>query len=246
MNIEVGHFSRRVLLRAGAALGLYGLGTAGGCASARESQASLPGPVGPLPVPPPSPVRPPVVPSPTIAVDVAIMPRSAWTSTPGPARNTNKPMNGVRRITIHHEGAIWNATDQATVARHLESIRLDHLRRKSKRTGEYWADIGYHYVIDPAGRVWEARSTNWQGAHVDEQNEHNLGIMLMGNFDSQQVSPAALASVQRMVRAQMVRYRVAVSMVYTHQELDSTRCPGTSLQRQMVLMRGSGGALRVA
>jgi len=154
-------------------------------------------------------------------------------------------MNGVKRITVHHEGALWNATDQPTVARHLESIRQDHLRRRSKRTGEYWADIGYHFVIDPAGRIWEARSVNWQGAHVDDQNEHNLGIMLMGNFDLQQVSSAGLASLQRMVRAQMVRYRVPVSLVFTHQELDATRCPGTNLQRQMVVMRGSGGALRV-
>jgi hypothetical protein len=35
------------------------------------------------------------------------------------------------------------------------------------------ADIGYHYTIDPTGRIWEGRPVQYQGAHVKMNNEHN-------------------------------------------------------------------------
>ena len=31
---------------------------------------------------------------------------------------------------------------------------------------EYKHDVGYHYAVDRAGRVWECRPLTWQGAHV--------------------------------------------------------------------------------
>jgi N-acetyl-anhydromuramyl-L-alanine amidase AmpD len=143
-------------------------------------------------------------------------------------------MQGVQRITVHHEG--WTPvyfTDKASTAKRLEQIRRSHVERG-------WADIGYHYVIDRAGRVWEGRNISYQGAHVRDQNEHNLGIMVLGNFDLQRPSDAQLTALAQTLRTLTRYYNIPISRVYTHQELNSTTCPGRNLQPRMVAIRRAG------
>ncbi len=134
-------------------------------------------------------------------------------------------MNGIASITVHHEG--WDRvffTDRAQTARRLESIRSSHLKRL--RAG----DIGYHFIIDRAGRLWEGRDLRYQGAHVKNHNPHNIGIMVLGNFDEQRPSQKQYDKLRVTVGGLMKLYRVAGRRVYTHQELMPTACPGTFLQ----------------
>lgn len=172
-----------------------------------------------------------------------VIPRSQWTYAGISSRIPINPMNGVNRITVHHDGmppVSLQSTSQ--VSTRLESIRRAHLNRYP----EPFADIGYHYIIDPQGHVWEGRSTRYQGAHVKENNEHNLGIMVLGNFNEQHPTPQALASVDRFVAHEMSRYNVPLARIYTHQELRQTECPGRNLQAYMRQTRSRGGALAMA
>lgn len=246
-------WTRRNLLRAGSGLaGLAVLQALSGCRSKQLNE--LPAPVRPEP----EPVRPstvtqpaPVTPTPQlvppprgpVAGMPQVLPRSTWTSRGVVAANGINPMNGVRRITIHHDGMdpFVSINPQDSIAR-LNSIRSAHLNRRPKP----FADIGYHYVIDPAGRVWEARDIRYQGAHVQDNNENNLGIMVMGNFDQQRPTPAALSSLDRFVAAQMRTHRVPVNRVFTHREINPTACPGSNLQAYMVATRSNRGNLRLA
>jgi hypothetical protein len=237
--------SRRAFNAAGLTTGLLWLA---GCQS-RPKAEDIPGPARPAgsPAPTTGPLTRGPVPTPAPAPgSVPVLPRAMWTSA-GVARMQHiNPMNGVNRITVHHDGMTpFTSTSQADAARRIEQIRQAHLQRRAK-TGEYWADIGYHYVIDPGGRVWEARSIQYQGAHVQDQNEHNLGVMCLGNYDQQSPAPATLASLDRFIADQMRRYRVPIGRVYTHQEINPTACPGRSLQRYLVSTRAPGGAMRVA
>jgi len=167
---------------------------------------------------------------------ITIQPRSAWTRA-GPRRWLADPMHGVSRITVHHDGMPpVPLRGRADVTRRIESIRRSHVAKG-------WADIGYHYVIDPFGRVWQARPVSLQGAHVKYHNPHNLGIMVLGNFEVQRPTPAALASVDAFVTDRMRAYGIPLARVYTHRELRPTACPGRNLQRHMVLARGRGGSL---
>jgi hypothetical protein len=150
-------------------------------------------------------------------------------------------MNGISRITVHHDAiASFDVNSMAEAAHRLETIRTSHV------VGRGWADIGYHYVIDPSGRVWEGRSLRYQGAHVEDNNEHNLGIVLMGNFDQHAPTPQALASLDRFLAEQMSRYNVSLRRVYTHREIKPTACPGRNLQRYMNATRARGGSLALA
>lgn len=155
-----------------------------------------------------------------------VMPRSAWART-GPTLSLANPMGRINRITIHHDAMDAGGVRSVSEAGHrLLSIQRVHL--------DYgWADIGYHYAIDPLGNVWAGRPVHLQGAHVKDWNEHNLGIMLMGNFMHERPTAAALASLARLVSSESARYRVPASMIRTHRELSATACPGDNLQREV-------------
>ncbi|MBL8885796.1 MAG: N-acetylmuramoyl-L-alanine amidase [Phycisphaerales bacterium] len=165
-----------------------------------------------------------------------VMPRSAWTNA-GVIRSLANPMNGVNRITVHHDAIRSdNVRTQRDAVARLNQVRASHLR-------EGWADIGYHYVIDPQGRIWEARPLGYQGAHVKDKNEHNIGVMCMGNFEMQRPTPQQTAALDAFVATLMQRHKIPNSRVYTHQELGQTACPGRNLQNYMLASRGRGGRL---
>ncbi|MBC7835332.1 MAG: N-acetylmuramoyl-L-alanine amidase [Phycisphaerales bacterium] len=225
--------SRRALVGSGLVAGLFLLT---GCS--RTAKTVLPGPKwpddhGPVIIKPT-----PQAPNPVAGPVMNVVPRSQWTRSGVGRPGEINPMNGVSRITIHHDAVhSGDIRSSADAARRLESFRRDHVN--SRR----WADIGYHYIIDPSGRIWEGRNVRFQGAHVKDNNENNVGVMLMGNFNQQSPSPQQIASLDRFVGQQMTRYRVPMSRVYTHQELGQSACPGSSLQRYMSKTRRSGGSL---
>ncbi len=153
----------------------------------------------------------------------------------GAVRDRINPMGSIKRITLHHEG--WTPvhfTDVGHTVERLQKIQKFHIKERR------WGDIGYHFIIDRAGRVWEGRSLAYQGAHVADYNEHNVGLMLLGNFDQQQPSRVQLASAQMTIINLMTRFRVSAHQVYTHQELKATHCPGKNLHPRLVAMRQSG------
>jgi hypothetical protein len=247
------HLDRRTLVRLGlwsgvaaAVSSLTGCagGGGGGALAPRFDEglgATAAKPATPTLRVPAAPAPAPVTPEPLGPV-AGVIPRSAWTNA-GVITSRCNPMNGVKRITIHHS-AIDNTELRSAddVKRRLASIRNDHVNRRP----EPFADIGYHYIIDPQGRVWEGRSTRWQGAHVADRNENNLGIMLLGDFTRQRPASSQLNSLDSFVAQQMRRYNVPVSRVATHREIGKSTCPGVNLQRYMDQTRGQGGRLRNA
>ena len=162
-----------------------------------------------------------------------VLPRSQWTRR-GPIKSRINPMGGISRITLHHEGSDPVHFDNYAETRdHFKLVQKSHV-------GRNFADIGYHFMIDRAGRIWEGRSLVYQGAHVSQNNEHNIGVMVLGNFDLQRPTNAQLQVMRAMVSELRRHYHVPIKRIYTHQELMPTRCPGTSLQPVVSSMRKGG------
>ena len=169
----------------------------------------------------------------TTSVPKGVVARARWAKGNAKPARMNR-MRPVTRITVHHDGmSAYTQTDFRSAANRLESIRSAHLRRSPEPFG----DIGYHFAIDPGGRVWQARALVWQGAHVRRQNSGNLGIVLLGNYDKQRVNTKQQAALVAFIAARMKQYRVPGSRVVTHQELSPTACPGRHLQAFMVTAR---------
>lgn len=162
--------------------------------------------------------------------------RSAW-SRGEPNTREMDPMLPPKFITIHHDGInpFWGTSEMESKAR-LELVRNGH-------RGRGWADIGYHYVVDRAGRVWQARDvTKWQGAHVKNRNENNIGVMCLGNFCDQSPSAAQVDALNRTVAQLRGYYRISPGAVYTHREWQGahTVCPGDYLQAKVLVLRRAG------
>ena len=215
-----------------------------GCETNNQSLADLPDPLPPTPrksslvdhgYAPPAPAKP-LPPAVTTAQTNTydIIPRSAW-ARGGPNMQTIDPMNGVRLITFHHAGdpKPFTSTDYAETAQHLEYVREYHRSRN-------FQDIGYHFAIDRAGRVWQLRSLAYQGQHVRNNNEHNIGIVVLGNFDMQSLTQAQKDRIRTFGALVRKQYNLAASRLYTHQEVVSTECPGDAMQAYMVQVRKQG------
>lgn len=234
--------SRRQLLKSGMAAG-FAL-VAGGCGAAAHSgrRPGVPWPhVARRPDPTPGGTTPrasadsgyPSTATGTTAEGV--IPRSAWTRSQ-PIRSRVNPMGGVRSITLHHEGMPdmpVHFTDRRSTIDRLELVRRSHMNRG-------WGDIGYHYIIDRAGNVWQARPLDYQGAHVRDHNEHNIGVMLLGNFEIQHPSDAQVRSMRQFVRQLSGEHNVPSRRIHTHQELGPTSCPGRHLQPKIASLRNRG------
>ena len=201
-----------------------------GCATQGTRTARLPDPIWHEPVKPATPTAcPPIIKRNEFKF---VMDRELWCRGECVPAKMN-PMLPPRYITVHHDGmSPFLSTDQSSSSARIEMIRNGH-RAKD------WGDIGYHYVVDRGGRVWEGREMKWQGAHVKNENEGNIGVCCLGNFDEQSPSDAQLQACQQIVSCLMGKYGIPVSRVKTHQEWPSahTACPGRSLQREMVVMR---------
>jgi len=164
------------------------------------------------------------------------IPRADWAGG-NPVPRLMDRMQPINKVTLHHDGmTAFTSTSRSAGAYRVESIRKAH-------RGRGWGDVGYHYLIDPAGRVWEGRPLSWQGAHVRAQNEGNLGICVMGNYEKQSPNSAQLSSIERTVAQLMRQHRIRLSQIRTHREMAPTACPGRTLQSRFDSMRSSRGPL---
>ncbi len=154
-------------------------------------------------------------------------------------------MEWVALLTFHHDGDPGGFTESgyAETARYLERIRAYHAK-----TG--FQDIGYHYAIDRAGRVWELRSVAFRGEHVREGydqnhvlhkwNDHNIGVVVLGNFMLQDPTDAQKERIRSWGAQLRKQYRLSIAQVKVHQELVTTECPGIRLRPYMDMIRQKG------
>jgi hypothetical protein len=167
---------------------------------------------------------------------VTIIPRHRWNAA-RPIGGRLDPMGSIHRLTIHHSAILSVNPTTVEVAKRIRSFQNTHMDENR------WGDIGYHFLIDPGGRIWEGRALRYQGAHAGGvNNEHNVGICLLGNFvrgrGGQSPSATQVAAMENLVGWLGARYSIPLSGVLTHQELKpSTRCPGPRLQWVVDRMR---------
>ncbi len=161
-----------------------------------------------------------------------ILPRSAWTDVT-PDWSAMAPLGRCAIITVHHSGFPegFTSTVLADAAANLRAIMEFHTSAPPKGRG--WADIGYHFAIDPAGRVWVLRSIGFQGAHVKNHNAGNVGIVCLGNFDAHAVPETQFAALREVLFALNQPHRGL--RIVGHCEIADgvTSCPGKNLWNRL-------------
>jgi len=165
-----------------------------------------------------------------ITDEMDIVRRQEWTRVL-PKAWLLKPSAGFDRITVHHIGKSQNHdTAKNSVVHDLDGVITEHMDRN-------YGDIGYHFVVDYAGRLWEARSLAYEGAHVSGQNEKNIGIVCMGNFDLQQPSEDQMTTVEQIVTVLEEHYSIKSNRLFGHRDLGQTACPGDKLYPKVIKLR---------
>jgi len=168
-----------------------------------------------------------------------VLTRADWGA--APTRSNHDPMTRIYRLTVHHSAQYCDLTSRASVAEHIHQIQEHHMR-SSAAGGNGWADIGYHFVVDRTGRVWEGRPLRYQGAHAgnSDLNRGNVGIVLLGDFNSQRVTREQENALRALIAFLREKYGIGPDRIYTHQELKGTECPGRDLQGLVDRIRREG------
>lgn len=175
---------------------------------------------------------------PDIPAPFEIRSRTGWGADP-PRRDSIERMGRIYRITVHHSA---NLARSPSLQEAIRAIKLDQRFHMQNRG---WADIGYHYLIDPAGRIWEGRKLRWQGAHAGNGplNRGNVGVCLLGNFiggrAGQAPSTNQVQSLKALLQHLCRKHRIHEDNIFTHRELQGavTACPGLHLQRVVDRLR---------
>lgn len=169
----------------------------------------------------------------TEAVTADVRPRSDWNPT-APIRGRLDPMGTAYRITVHHSAIFLRDGSAQAAASQLRRIQREHMQRPD----EPYGDIGYHYLIDPAGRIWQGRELRYQGAHArDDNNRGNIGICILGNFvrgrDGQRPTAEELAALRTLIQSLSQRYGIGGDQIHCHSDFVKTACPGPYLKAEV-------------
>lgn len=175
-----------------------------------------------------------------------IISRSQWGS-PEPNGSTWRPEYAkLTRVIVHHTATTESSNSYADV----RAIWYYHARTLG------WGDIGYHYVIDSKGRIFQGRYYNQTyakknrveviGGHAYNNNVGTVGISAIGNYQNQGLSSATRESIAKMTGFKLAPYGIKPSgqrpgggaAVVGHNAVYSTSCPGKNILAQLGTIRG--------
>ena len=183
-----------------------------------------------------------------------IVPRSAWGADQGCQPRT-APANGSVQAAFVHHTVTANAYSPAQAPAAVLAICRYH------RNSNGWSDIGYNFVVDRFGTIYEGRAGGVDRAVVGAQaqgwNGQSTGIANLGTFSSQGQSASALSSIVRLIRWKLPLHGVPTTgtvrltsaggstarlprgavgtfnRVSGHRDGNSTSCPGNGIYAQL-------------
>lgn len=151
--------------------------------------------------------------------------RRHWRAAPAITRNMTPASGRWSWITVHHSVSASSSNSLSASLDTVRGIQREHMNRSQP-----YGDIGYHFLIDRAGRIIEGRKLRWQGAHAGGANNRgNVGICLIGNFEVEEPTRAAISALERLVFELQSELGIPRRNVKPHLDWKETKCPGKNL-----------------
>jgi hypothetical protein len=153
---------------------------------------------------------------------------------------------------VHHT-VTANTYSRAEVPGILQGIYKYHV------SGRGWSDIGYNFLIDRFGRIWEGRYGGiWRpvvGAHTLNYNDYAFGASAIGNFDVTRPSAAMVNAYSALFGWKLSLHGVGANTTKTingakfyaingHRDAASTACPGRFLYARLADIRRGAAAVQ--
>ena len=111
-------------------------------------------------------------------------------------REGSPSYNATVKVGFVHHTDTANGYSMAEVPAMLRSIYAYHVKSNG------WSDIGYNYLVDRFGRLWEGRyggiTKNVLGAHTGGFNTDSFGTSLLGTFTTAVPPDAMLGSLEQL------------------------------------------------
>ncbi len=151
----------------------------------------------------------------------------------------------IQKIVIHHTGEnVLTRNSKRSPKEIMRAIYYYHTITRG------WGDIGYNYVIDKNGNIYEGRAGGPKavGAHVAYHNIGTIGISLMGNFNQEEPTVAQLKVLAILLADHSERFGINLTgrseflginsnNVTGHnsvaREGHKTSCPGKNLREKL-------------
>ena len=195
--------------------------------------------------------------------------RAAWGADESLGGSWPEYSKKLKAIYVHHTAGT-NSYKESQSAALVRGIYAYHTKSRG------WPDIGYQYLVDKYGNVFQGRKNantdNPVGAQAGGYNTGTVGISAMGNFETAQPSSALLTGISKVVAWKAYLddvdttgkvtlttggstgsgtrakpgSKVTVPTVLMHRTTNETACPGRYLAAKMSTIRSKAHTLKKA
>ncbi|MCA5892758.1 N-acetylmuramoyl-L-alanine amidase [Isoptericola sp. NEAU-Y5] len=198
-----------------------------------------------------------------------IVSRAGWGADESLSGSWPEYSKKLRAIYVHHTVGT-NSYRESQSAALVRGIYAYHTRSRG------WPDIGYQFLVDKYGNIFEGRKKsrydNPVGAQAGGYNTGTIGISAMGNFETARPTSALLNAISKVVAWKAYQYhfnvkgsttlvtggstgsgtradpgeKVRVPRVLMHRTTNETACPGRYLAAKMGTIRNNAESRRRA
>lgn len=128
-----------------------------------------------------------------------------------PTRKYNRRyISRIESIVLHHSGGVGSP----------ESFANYHISKG-------WPGIGYHYVINKEGTIYQTNRIDTISYNVGPENPRVVSICVIGNYDNKLLSFTQKESILDLVN--LLRVLLGNKPVKGHKEFKATDCPGKDI-----------------
>lgn len=140
-----------------------------------------------------------------------IIGRAQWGARPAKNR-TSVPWTQRRSFVVH-----YSAGPSTQTVKQIQNYHMD---------GNGWSDVGYNFLVDVSGRIYEGRGWTIVGAHAPNHNTSGIGVCMIGRDGDS--TPAAKKAI-RWLYDEANRRAGRTLQRLGHRDVYSTSCPGNEL-----------------
>lgn len=147
----------------------------------------------------------------------------------------------VKKFVVHHTATTSNLDNPKQA---IKDIYYYHAVSRG------WGDIGYNYIVDQGGKVYEGRygGEGVIGAHAGIGNNGSIGIAILGNYEQNPLPENVVGSLSRLIAQKAKIHKIepagvstfranTMPNVFGHKDIMSTTCPGIYIYEKLPIIR---------
>ncbi|XP_052818828.1 peptidoglycan recognition protein 4-like isoform X1 [Mya arenaria] len=131
---------------------------------------------------------------------------------------------------VHHTAWIYDAKDALSGMRQWEEVWKLHAIDKK------WKDIGYNFLVDEAGNVYEGRGWRKVGAHTLGFNCNAFAVSVMGRYSQRLPGKKATDAIQKLIQCGVEEEHLHKDYIlqgHRDSKCTATECPGERLYKEI-------------